>query len=61
MSWPEDLDDRVASLDKDIVRRLRQGAYNDSLDDKLMKDAANEIERLRELLSEARTPKGYEE
>ena len=31
----------------DLVQRLREGAYTDGLDDKLMKEAADEIERLR--------------
>lgn len=32
---------------RDIVIRLREGAYSDGLDDALMKEAADEIERLR--------------
>lgn len=34
----------------DIVTELRQGAYTDSLDDKLMKRAADVIERVRSAL-----------
>lgn len=43
-------------MTNDIVKRLREGAYCDSLDDKLMKEAADEIVALREeviLLREA--------
>ena len=35
----------------DIVEKLREGAYNDALDDKLMKQAAGEIARLRDALA----------
>jgi hypothetical protein len=38
-------------MEKDIVERLRSGgAYSGGEDEKLMDEAANEIERLRSLL-----------
>jgi uncharacterized protein with von Willebrand factor type A (vWA) domain len=41
-------------MDDDIVSILRQGAYNDRLDDVIMKRAAEEITRLRAELEQER-------
>ena len=43
-------------MEKDIVEKLREGAYTDALDDALMKQAADEIERLRAMLDKEKDP-----